>query len=211
VSSLIQSNNAGLRSNLTYLEEAYYFVPVHLALQLQQSGHYAQALDWFRTVYDYSMPRFPEDQRKIYHGLRLEESSSWDHQRATDWLLDPLNPHAIASTRRNTYSRFTLLSVARCLLDFADAEFTRDTAESVPRARTLYLTALDLLDQPELTQRLGLCEDLIGTLNIQVDDPYVLTAWAEIKKVLAEVDVYSSLVTIVDKVKSELADSDDWN
>jgi hypothetical protein len=57
------------RAIQAYLEEAHYFVPVHLAMQLQRRGHYVPALDWFRTVYDYSVPA---DRRKIYAGLQRE-------------------------------------------------------------------------------------------------------------------------------------------
>jgi hypothetical protein len=39
-------NKNGPQSNLTYLEEAYYFVPMQLALQLQKKGHYIATLDW---------------------------------------------------------------------------------------------------------------------------------------------------------------------
>ncbi len=145
-------------SVLAYLEEAYYFVPIQLALQLHRQGLYTNALDWFRTVYDYSVPTA---QRKISYVLRREESFSDDYERVTDWLLDPLNPHLIASTRKNTYTRFTLQALIRCLLDYADAEFTRDTAESVPNARTLYMTALDLLDTGELHEFPSLCEQLM--------------------------------------------------
>jgi hypothetical protein len=108
----------------------------------------------------------PLETRKsqIYYGLAQEENLSEVYQRAPDWLLDPLNPHAIAATRRNTYTRFTILSIVRCLLDFADSEFTQDTAESLPRARSLYSTALELLDAPELKQRLNGCDDIIGRL-----------------------------------------------
>ena len=38
-----------------------------------------------------------------------------------------------------------MISLVRCFEQFADAEFTRDTDESVARARALYQTALDLL------------------------------------------------------------------
>lgn len=113
-------------SHLTYLEEAYYFVPVHLALQLQRRGQYQAALDWFRTVYDFGKP---EEARKIYYGLVQEEDLSQVYKRARNWLNDPLNPHAIAEIRANTYTRFTILSLVRCLLEFGDAEFSRDTAE----------------------------------------------------------------------------------
>src|SRR5262249_25891295 len=70
--------------------------------------------------------------------------------RPPDWLLDPLDPHAIAAMRPGAYSRFTLMALVGCFLDFADAEFTLDTPESLARARTLYLTALELLEAPDL-------------------------------------------------------------
>lgn len=170
-------------SILTYIEEAYYFVPLHLALQLQRRRHYISSLDWFRNVYDYSRP---VAERKIYHGLVREESLPAVFARDADWLLDPLDPHAIASTRASTYTRFTLLSLVRCFLDFADDEFTRDTSESVPRARVLYETALELLGLPELNQHLGLCSDIIGTLQIDLEQTIVATApaWAGAWKAL---------------------------
>ncbi|MCG8458716.1 MAG: hypothetical protein MI919_20745 [Holophagales bacterium] len=186
-----EANPDGPRSNLAYLEEAYFFVPVQLALQLQQRGHYENALSYLRTVYDYAA--LDPAERKIYHGLVLEESLPTVYERADDWLLDPLNPHAIASTRALTYTRFTLLSLIRCFLDFADAEFTRDTAESVPRARTLYRSALELLETPELEQHLGGCEELIGELDIEIgamieaDDARWLPVWRDLRASLRRI------------------------
>jgi hypothetical protein len=186
--------NSGPQSNLTYLEEAYYFVPVHTALQLQKRGHYVAALDWFRTVYDYTAPEesSPEERRKIYYGLVQEEKHAAGYQRVADWLRDPLNPHLIASTRPNTYTRFTILSIVRCLLDYADAEYTRDDSESVARARTLYDIALDLLAAGELKQTLGYCDERIGALLIELLvetpiewNPAVWRLQDELKKVSA--------------------------
>lgn len=132
-----------------YLKEAFYFVPMYLALQLQKSRQYTAALDWFRTVYAYNLPL---QERKIYHGLELESSIPSSYERVlTQWLLgDDLNPHFVATKRKNAYMRFTLLSVVRCFLDFADSEFTNETDESISRARTLYLSAVELLNLPEL-------------------------------------------------------------
>lgn len=196
-----QANEASPRSNRVYLEEAYYFVPVHLALQLQQRGHYVAALDWFRTVYDYSMPL---DQRKIYYGLVQEDNPLVTYQQVKDWLLDPLNPHAIAETRANTYTRFTLLSLVRCLLEYADAEFTRDTAESVPRARTLYLTALELLDTEWLKQRLDTCDDIIGTLDIDVPDPQWTPIADRCRRDLSQIGRVSTLRRTIAEVEQVL-------
>jgi len=59
----------------------------------------------------------------------------------------------------------------RCLLDFADSEFTFDTAESNPVARRLYLIVLALLETVELKQHLGDCEEIIATLDDLVLGP----------------------------------------
>jgi len=163
IRAAFQANTDGPRLNLTYLEEAWYFLPVHLALQLQARGEYTSALDWFRTVYDYSVP---EAQRKVYSRLEDETSFAALPQRPEDWLLDPLNPHLIAAARPKAYTRYTLLALIRCFLEYADAEFTRDTAESVPRARTLYMTALELLNAPELKQKPDEGKTISGTRKL---------------------------------------------
>ncbi|MCB9102284.1 MAG: hypothetical protein H6632_22290 [Anaerolineales bacterium] len=188
-------NKSGPKSNLTYLEEAYYFIPVHFALQLQKTGHYIEALNWFRNIYDHSGTTVKTDfygkaelVRKYYVGLYLEESLDQTYQRSNAWLLDPLNPHSIAATRRNTYTRFTLLALIRCFLDYADAEFSQDTAESVPRARVLYQTALELLELPELNQKLNACDELIATIEIEVGDPQMKPRLGALKKDLHNIN-----------------------
>jgi len=166
-----QANKAAPAPLLTYFDEAWFFVPVHIALQLNRSGYYTEALDWFSTVYDYSAPL---GARKVFYGLVAEESLETGYKRGEDWnwLRDPLDPHAIARARAGVYTRFTLLAEIRCLLSYADAEFTRDTAESVPLARTLYYTALELLDDSGLKQQLNGCSDLIGRLKTEYGEEF---------------------------------------
>ncbi|WP_331753576.1 hypothetical protein OIA45_40765 (plasmid) [Streptomyces chartreusis] len=166
VEQALADNADGPRSHRTYFEEAHHFVPMHLGLQLIPRGHFQAALDWMRTVYDYSAPQ--GQRRKIWYGLVEEESLPELWQRPPDWLLDPLNPHAIAATRKNAYTRFDVASIARCKLEYAHAEFTRDTSESLPHARTLYASAIELLDSADLAQRWGECTDVIGRLDIPV-------------------------------------------
>lgn len=133
-----------------YLKEVFFFVPLQLALQLQKSGQYAAALDWFKTVFAYNLPVAPSDQRRIYYGLELEHNTPIAYQRTVHWLRDFLYPHDIAALRANPYTRFTLMALVRCFLDYADAEFTRDTSESLATARALYMSALDLLRLPDM-------------------------------------------------------------
>jgi hypothetical protein len=53
-----------------HLKEVFYFVPMQVALQLQKSGEYVAALDWYQTVYAFNLldnPATPvNDERKIY-------------------------------------------------------------------------------------------------------------------------------------------------
>ena len=131
-----------------YLKEIFYFVPMALALQLQKSGQYLAALDWIETIY---ADHLALNERKIYRGLVLEETIPTQFQRNPDtWLREGLNPHEIVTVRAGAYTRFTLMALVRCYLDFADAEFARDSSESIPRARALYSTALELLALPDL-------------------------------------------------------------
>lgn len=136
------------KANLSYYQEIFYFVPMAMAMQLQKSGQYLVALDWIETVYT---DHFKLDERKIYRGLVLEQSIQTRYQRnPKNWLRVGLNPHEIALVRANAYTHFTLMTLVRCYLDFADAEFTRDDGESVARARSLYTSALSLLALPEM-------------------------------------------------------------
>lgn len=144
-----------------YLQEVFYFVPLLCALQLSRSGEYLAALDWFQTVYAYHLPvgvlpalppgttlpadRPLPDRRHIYYGLTLDEHIQTKFQRPANWPREGLNPHDVVRDRAGALTRFVGISLVHCFEQFADAEFTRDTDESVARARTLYQTALDLL------------------------------------------------------------------
>jgi peptidoglycan hydrolase-like protein with peptidoglycan-binding domain len=197
------------------LEEAYYFVPMQLALQLQHANHFSAALDWYRTVFDYSAP---PGQRKIFDGLRREERLAEVLERSEDWLLDPLSPHEIASTRTNAYTRFTVLSIAGCFLDHADREFTRDTSESVERARLFYDTALELLtpNTPEPEDCTEMIRDLDREISGEIDGggiggggggsegggrPDWGSVWDHIKYLLAQVTATEALRTVQARIR----------
>lgn len=156
-----QSDAAKREEHLNYLAEIFYFVPLHLALQLQQAGQFTAALDWYHTIYAY---RLPVQQRKIWYGLIAEESIATDYVQTPTWLVDssPLNPHDVVGFsskvaaptggRARAYTRFTLMSLAQCFLGFADSQFTAGSVESTANARNLYLTALNVLASPEFAK-----------------------------------------------------------
>ena len=214
-------------SVLSYLREAFYFVPMHLALALQTAGQYLAALDCFRTIYDYEAQVGPPNTRNIYYGLELDAKLPDVplYQQADGWLLDPLNPHLIAATRHYAYTRFTLMSLIRCLLDFADSEFTQETGESLATARTLYITALELLNLPELQQNLGVCDDLVAELKVEPGKdipPEVPAAVAQLMDDLTKQGMVprrggphttpssAQFATVVTEVTTKLSAAGDW-
>ena len=185
-------------STMTYLQEAYYFVPMYLADQLQQQGEFTAALDWYRTVYDYSVP---EQVRDIYYGLVLDAQQPSVYTLPSGWLSDPLNPHAIAQTRRYAYTRYTVLQIVQCMFAYADSLFTTDTSEDDAQARTLYMTGLELLNLAIFSQPADPCAGLaIQVLDTPVDDP----AWAGLLPQLAgsitAIDKPSVLAALVPQV-----------
>ena len=148
-----------------WLAEVFFYGPVQVALALHRSGEYSAALGWFRSVYDYTKPpgqpgvSYPLS-RAVYYPLSLEQNTVPDLAQVPGWTMD-LNPHAVAASRPNPYTRYTLIAIIECLSDYAAAEFARDTSDSVALAGTLYQTATRLLGSPELQLPQG--SDTSGT------------------------------------------------
>jgi hypothetical protein len=163
----------GLDQNLLYLDEAYYFVAVELAIRLHDASELLAALDALRSVYDYEASG---DARLIAYKLVLDAGAP-SFVRALDWLNDPLAPHTIAGTRRGAYRTYTRVLAARFLLDAGDADLTAASPQSVERARELYLKALDLLPEPAATSLQGSCADLIGELSVSIGEGYWILPW----------------------------------
>ena len=166
-----EENAGAAQSELTYLWEAFYGVPVSIAIALQRAGHYTEALDWFRLAYDYTRPL---SERKSFFPLLAEEQIAGSvayGESVLAWLRDPLDVHAIAATRPSTFTRATILLIVRCLIEYGDSEFTTDTSEAIERARLLYETAIELLATPELQQSYMGCDDVIARFVSRIGDP----------------------------------------
>jgi Tc toxin complex TcA C-terminal TcB-binding domain len=146
----LQQLSTDLRS-FPHQREVFWLAPMAIAAKLQESGQYQAAIDWYRRVYAYHLPA---EHRRIYHGLTVEDKPS-SYGRALEWLLKELNPHLFALDRRNCYTKATIMAIAGCFNAFADAEFSRGTPDGNTRARTLYETAIELLDLPEAQPETG--------------------------------------------------------
>ena len=157
----------------SFLEDALY-VPLQFALLQQRLGNFTAALDWFRRVYDFE--RKPEPPKQSWANPRLGVyfarygGNEIGYSDLDLWDDHNLNPHRIAATRPGVDQRFVLISIIRCLLDYADGEFAKDTSESLARARELYETTRRLLDSNALGKVGQDCQAVIGTLVSEIGE-----------------------------------------
>jgi hypothetical protein len=215
VRNVYLNNAAASETILTYLREAYRLVPQQLGLALQGSGEYVAALDWLSTVYDY---RARQSDRYIDYGLTLDaqlppmSTLKWPQ----GWLLDPLNPHAIARTRRGATVRYAISAVMSCLSASADAQYAADTSESLVLARLQYDTVLQLARMPELYQQRPDCNALIATLSItpgEVVPPEVAAALGAVAEEFTQAPlvIIGGLKDIGAKVSAAKSGLLDWD
>lgn len=133
------------------------YLPLQFAHDLGRAGEYAAALEWYASLVDtHSGAMVPE----VEAVLDQWQAGADPAGRDDGWLGDPLNPHWIARSRKGANERYILLSLVRCLIEYAESEFAKDTAESIARARELYLQALQLLDHSPLAEHGSPCPEL---------------------------------------------------
>ena len=152
-----------------FLEDVLY-IPLAFALSQLRQGNFEDALFWFGKVYGFRKTHAANVQGWTNFRLELyfkQRGASDDaiYVGLDEWLNDKLNPHRIAATRTGADVRFVILSISRCLLDYADSEFAKDTSESLARARELYETARRLLDSSQLGKDLPNCGDIIDLIS----------------------------------------------
>jgi hypothetical protein len=125
--------------------EMFWVVPMLLAQRLQSAGDFTAALDWYWLLYPYDVAQ----PVSIYDPINHETVFRPDLTFPPNWTT-LLNSFDLVAHRPAPYTRSTLLAIIGCHLEYADAEFTRETDESVANARSLYVSALRLLGHPML-------------------------------------------------------------
>jgi hypothetical protein len=146
----------------------YLRFPLLAAWALGRSGEFAAAHDWYRRLYD---PNRPRNERVRFDFDTVLESGSGGgpdtiRPGGGAWLDDPLDPRLIALRRRGVYLRHVVLAMVRNLLDWADHEFAHETAETVDRARSLYLLARRTLDAENYP--ISRCDEAISSLELDI-------------------------------------------
>lgn len=177
-----------------YLEEFFLHAPIYLAAKLNEEERYKEANDVLSVVFqpfitlredaedrkivannlisilpNYQIPlgHLMVSHRLLYLGFHSEDINSGPHldYRGNENFLDsPLSPHELTQYRPLTYARHVVQAYLDNLLDWADVEFSRDTPESVPRARELYEATEQILSLPDLPK--DLCYEDYSNLTL---------------------------------------------
>jgi Tc toxin complex TcA C-terminal TcB-binding domain/Concanavalin A-like lectin/glucanases superfamily len=135
--------------------EVYFDLPLQLALSLRDAGQWGAGLDWLRIIYDRDRPpanrwNFPVSTLEGVAGSSTQPENIARDENS--WLAGgQLDPHVLASTRGFAYQRYTLMTIAGVLCDWADAQFALDTDASRAQATNLYIQALDVLQTAQNT------------------------------------------------------------
>jgi Tc toxin complex TcA C-terminal TcB-binding domain/F5/8 type C domain len=128
-----------------YLEEYYHFIPLVAASYLSQNRYFREADAWLRLLYNPLDQGLSGSGPIVYRNLNVGGSSGYEFRDSLAWLRDPFNPYLIARTRQGAFLRQAIYQYVENLLDWADAEFARDSAEAINRARELYELAEEVL------------------------------------------------------------------
>ncbi|MCS5700796.1 hypothetical protein NZK32_17275 [Cyanobium sp. FGCU-52] len=161
---LVFSEAAGdIRPRASASLEAFYYVPIDIAFRLRDAGRPEESLKVLRRVSDLKTgrPRTAE----AADALDVLRTNNLTLPRDDDWLLSPL-PHEAAERIPGGYERRVVLGAISAYLDMAEADFARDTGESLARAREAYLAAMDLLESDVLGTPSPTCR----SLTIEIGD-----------------------------------------
>jgi hypothetical protein len=151
--------------------EVFWAVPMLIAQRLHAGRRYRDALDWMRLVpFDRLGNEAAGNPAQTAPDLSLP--AGWPHLTLPGQVEpSPLDPFTLVTKplpeRPYPFLRATGLAIAGCTLDWADFEFTADTDESITRARSLYRSALTLLDSPQF-QPLKPADPRNGTYQIPI-------------------------------------------
>ena len=196
LNELLPGNTVNNNSLLSHLvSEAYFALPLLLATELEKGKYYDEALDYYRLIYDYtkasgnSAPAI----RLIYPGLTNAANATTSISR---WLANPDNPFTIAGLRKDSQLQFVVMSLVRCLLAYADAEFARDNVESVSRARSLYELAAKLIKKEILQHDVQDCYSILNQVDVLVEASWQ-AEWEAMKAVLASANQRTAIEQVL--------------
>jgi hypothetical protein len=155
-----------------YNWELFFHIPMLIAGRLARQQSFAQALAWYRKVFDPTVATGPSPRRfwrfkqfhEDYHESQpyqnlirwltaLADGSNDEDQAhvVAAWRRDPFNPHRVARLRAGAYARSVVMRTVETLVNWGDARFRDGSWEAVNEATQLYLLAREILGpRPQL-------------------------------------------------------------
>jgi hypothetical protein len=160
-----------------YNWEIFYHGPMFVASQLFQNQQYQDTMSWLEYIFnptdssgaaapqrfwefkpfnDMQAAGWPNQQiDSLLETLANDTQQGQTDQSATNaitaWMLDPFDPHMIASTRISAYAKATVMRFLDNLIAWGDSLYAQYTAEMVSQAEQLYIMA-DMILGPAPTE-----------------------------------------------------------
>jgi Tc toxin complex TcA C-terminal TcB-binding domain/Neuraminidase-like domain/Ubiquitin-activating enzyme E1 FCCH domain/Salmonella virulence plasmid 28.1kDa A protein len=160
-----------------YNWEIFYHVPMFVASLLLQNQQFQDALSWLEYIFNPTDSSGGPTPQRFWEmaPFNAMTSSDWISQQIQDllttlaaytqqgindsatataiqnWMLDPFDPHAIASLRISAYGKATVMAFLNTLIAWGDWYYSQYTAEMVSQAEQLYILADMILGpQPQM-------------------------------------------------------------
>jgi hypothetical protein len=157
-----------------YNSEIFYHVPMFVASLLLQNQQFGDALNWLEYIFNptdtsggatpqryWEMAPFnamnandwaSQQVQNLLNTLAADTQQGISDTATTiaiqNWMQDPFDPHAIASTRISAYGKATVMKFLDTLIAWGDWYYNQYTAEMVSQAEQLYILA-DMLLGPQ--------------------------------------------------------------
>lgn len=144
-----------------YYREIFFHIPFLIANRLNANQNFAEAQKWYHFLFDptaqesggapagSSKDRYwrflPFRQFSQTETLADIFTGKYSQEAISEYLEDPLDPHAIARVRVFAYQKSIVMKYIDNLLDWGDYLFGQDTRESINEATQLYILAFNLL------------------------------------------------------------------
>lgn len=143
--------------------EAFFHIPLLVAVQLSQAQRFEEAQRWFHTIFDPTTndPE-PDESRRYWRFPKFREAGQGEgidqlleqlavgaqttlHAEIAAWKKDPFKPHLIARYRVRAYQWAVVMKYIDNLIAWGDQLFRRETIEAINGATQLYILAARIL------------------------------------------------------------------
>ncbi|MFV8141854.1 neuraminidase-like domain-containing protein [Mycolicibacterium senegalense] len=135
--------------------ELFIEIPMLLAKRFRDNRRFEDALRYLKYVWDFTNSagdywraeplRLTPTESVEKWLTRLKDGDPALLNQIHEWQKHPFQPHFVARMRPSAYQRYVVMETLDTLLEWGDAEFRRDTTESITKAAQLYVLVADLL------------------------------------------------------------------